>query len=99
GVGGIDSWGTDVEPACRLSGEADHRVSFLSELGASLPPYPVINRPFPVRARRKGPFSASAAVRDKSLPKHARALIIGANAKRKPPRSFGAVRDQRSSIL
>ena len=32
GVGGIDSWGTDVEPACRLSGEADHRVSFLIEL-------------------------------------------------------------------
>ena len=32
GVGGIDSWGTDVEPACRLSGEANHRVSFLIEL-------------------------------------------------------------------
>ena len=32
GVGGIDSWGTDVEPACRLSGEADHQVSFLIEL-------------------------------------------------------------------
>ena len=32
GVGGIDSWGTDVEPACRLSGEADHRVNFLIEL-------------------------------------------------------------------
>ena len=32
GVGGIDSWGTDVEPACRLSGETDHRVSFLIEL-------------------------------------------------------------------
>ena len=32
GVGGIDSWGTDVEPACRLSGEADHRLSFLIEL-------------------------------------------------------------------
>ena len=32
GVGGIDSWGTDVEPACRLSGEADHWVSFLIEL-------------------------------------------------------------------
>ena len=32
GVGGIDSWGPGVEPACRLSGEADHRVSFLIEL-------------------------------------------------------------------
>lgn len=28
GVGGIDSWGTDVEPACRVSGEADHRLCF-----------------------------------------------------------------------
>ncbi len=32
GVGGIDSWGTDVEPACRISGEEDHRVSFIIEL-------------------------------------------------------------------
>ena len=32
GVGGIDSWGTDVEPACRISGEEDHRVSFIVEL-------------------------------------------------------------------
>ena len=32
GVGGIDSWGTDVEPPYRLSGAADHRVSFLIEL-------------------------------------------------------------------
>ena len=28
GVGGIDSWGTDVEDAYHLSGETDHRVSF-----------------------------------------------------------------------
>ena len=28
GVGGIDSWGTDVEPAYRVSGEADHRLCF-----------------------------------------------------------------------
>ena len=32
GVGGIDSWGTDVEPACRISGEEDHTVSFIIEL-------------------------------------------------------------------
>ena len=32
GVGGIDSWGTDVEPACRISGEEDHAVSFIIEL-------------------------------------------------------------------
>ena len=32
GVGGIDSWGTDVEPACRISGEEDHAVSFIVEL-------------------------------------------------------------------
>ena len=32
GVGGIDSWGTDVEPACRVSGRQDHAVSFLIEL-------------------------------------------------------------------
>lgn len=28
GVGGIDSWGTDVEEPCRLSGECDRSVSF-----------------------------------------------------------------------
>ena len=32
GVGGIDSWGTDVEPPYRLSGEQEHRVSFMVEL-------------------------------------------------------------------
>ena len=32
GVGGIDSWGTDVEPACHISGEEDHAVSFIIEL-------------------------------------------------------------------
>ena len=32
GVGGIDSWGTDVEPPYRISGEEDHRVSFVIEL-------------------------------------------------------------------
>ena len=32
GVGGIDSWGTDVEPACRICGEEDHAVSFIIEL-------------------------------------------------------------------
>ena len=32
GVGGIDSWGTDVEPSCRISGEKDHTVSFIIEL-------------------------------------------------------------------
>ena len=32
GVGGIDSWGTDVEPPYRLSGEQEHRVSFIVEL-------------------------------------------------------------------
>ena len=32
GVGGIDSWGTDVEPPYRLSGEHEHRVSFIVEL-------------------------------------------------------------------
>ena len=28
GVGGIDSWGTDVEPAYRVSGEEDHCLRF-----------------------------------------------------------------------
>ncbi|MDY4879099.1 MAG: beta-galactosidase small subunit, partial [Gemmiger sp.] len=28
GVGGIDSWGTDVEPAYRLDGASDHRAAF-----------------------------------------------------------------------
>ncbi len=28
GVGGIDSWGADVEQPCRVSGEADHSLSF-----------------------------------------------------------------------
>ena len=28
GVGGIDSWGTDVEEACRLSGQADYTAKF-----------------------------------------------------------------------
>lgn len=28
GVGGIDSWGTDVEPAYRVSGEEDHSLRF-----------------------------------------------------------------------
>ena len=28
GVGGIDSWGADVEDACRISGEADHTAAF-----------------------------------------------------------------------
>ena len=28
GVGGIDSWSTDVEDACRLCGEADYTVAF-----------------------------------------------------------------------
>ena len=32
GVGGIDSWGTDVEPSYRISGEEDHAVSFIIEL-------------------------------------------------------------------
>ena len=32
GVGGIDSWGTDVESPYRISGEEDHRVSFVIEL-------------------------------------------------------------------
>ena len=32
GVGGIDSWGTDVEPSCRICGEEDHTVSFIIEL-------------------------------------------------------------------
>ena len=32
GVGGIDSWGTDVEPAYHISGEEDHSVAFLIEL-------------------------------------------------------------------
>ena len=32
GVGGIDSWGTDVELPYRISGEEDHRVSFVIEL-------------------------------------------------------------------
>ena len=32
GVGGIDSWGTDVEPPYHLSGEQEHRVSFMVEL-------------------------------------------------------------------
>lgn len=29
GVGGIDSWGTDVEPAYHVSGQEDHTTSFL----------------------------------------------------------------------
>lgn len=29
GVGGIDSWGTDVEPAYHISGQEDHTTSFL----------------------------------------------------------------------
>lgn len=29
GVGGIDSWGTDVEPAYHVSGQEDHATSFL----------------------------------------------------------------------
>ncbi len=29
GVGGIDSWGTDVEPAYHISGQEDHITSFL----------------------------------------------------------------------
>lgn len=33
GVGGIDSWGADVEEAYRVSGEADHRLSFAIRLG------------------------------------------------------------------
>ena len=28
GVGGIDSWGTDVEEPYRVSGEGEHRVAF-----------------------------------------------------------------------
>lgn len=28
GVGGIDSWGSDVEEACHVSGEADQEFSF-----------------------------------------------------------------------
>ena len=28
GVGGIDSWGADVEPQYRLAGDADHRFQF-----------------------------------------------------------------------
>ena len=28
GVGGIDSWGTDVEEPYHVSGEEDHSVSF-----------------------------------------------------------------------
>ena len=28
GVGGIDSWGTDVEKPYRVSGEGEHRVAF-----------------------------------------------------------------------
>lgn len=31
GVGGIDSWGADVEPAYRISGETDIRYSFTIE--------------------------------------------------------------------
>ena len=31
GVGGIDSWGADVEPAYRISGEQDIRYSFIVE--------------------------------------------------------------------
>lgn len=31
GVGGIDSWGADVEPAYRISGEQDIRYSFMVE--------------------------------------------------------------------
>lgn len=29
GVGGIDSWGADVQPAYRVSGEQNHQVRFL----------------------------------------------------------------------
>ena len=32
GVGGIDSWGTDVEPAYHISGQEDHTTSFLISL-------------------------------------------------------------------
>lgn len=33
GVGGIDSWGADVEPAYRLSAEQDYRLEFAVQLG------------------------------------------------------------------
>ena len=33
GVGGIDSWGADVEPAYRLSAERDYRLEFAVQLG------------------------------------------------------------------
>ena len=32
GVGGIDSWGADVEPAYRLSAEENHRLEFAIQL-------------------------------------------------------------------
>ena len=32
GVGGIDTWGSDVEPAYHVSGEQDHSFSFLMHL-------------------------------------------------------------------
>ena len=33
GVGGIDSWGADVEPTYRLSAEQDYRLEFAVQLG------------------------------------------------------------------
>ena len=35
GVGGINSWGADVEEAYHVSGERDHRLSFALRLGGS----------------------------------------------------------------
>ena len=34
GVGGIDSWGSDVEEPWHVSGEKDHEFSFMLEPGA-----------------------------------------------------------------
>ena len=33
GVGGIDSWGADVEPAYHIDGTVDHKVSFVIDPG------------------------------------------------------------------